>query len=185
MTVTHKLKHAPVALAILAALVGVAGLLPLAFGMPGIAMPLFPFASTAFLLLMLGGPLLLLASGLQGIARNVPKSRFFVSFIAFMVVMGFALFWKSPSRRFSFDWILMTLVVVLIAAALRHTWVWSVVGGIWTGTLLGLASAQTAVEVLSPAYHGSPGWWWPLWLVGCILAFGSATIAFVRRSQVY
>ena len=185
MTSTESFKHPASALAIAAAVVGIGGLLPLAFGMPGMTTPLFPFATAVFFLVVLGGPLLLLASGLHVAASRLAKKWFLVAFMAFLVIVGIGLFWRLPGRGALLDWITMSFLVVLIAAALRRSWLWGAVGGAWTGVLLGLASVQTAVEFLSPAYHGTPGWWWPLWLLGCILALTSGIVAFIRRNQAY
>jgi len=177
----QKLKHLGPMLAIAAAAAGVVGLSPLAFGMAGMATPLFPFAGSMFLLVILGGPLLLLASGVYTAAARVSKPWFLVSFTVFLVIAGFALFWKVPAHGVLLDWTVMSIVIALIAASLRRSWLWALVGGTWTGALLGSVSVQTAIEFLSPAYHGTPGWWWPLWLIGCILALTTGIVAFMGR----
>jgi hypothetical protein len=185
VTTTEKLKHLSPALAITAAAAGIGGLLPPALGMVGMATPLFPLGSGLFFLVILGGPLLLLASGLHVLATRLSKRWFLGAFTALLVIVGLALFWKLPRHGLLLDWIAMSLVIVFIAAALRHSWLWAVVGGVWTGVLLGLASVQTAVEFLSPAYRGTPGWWWPLWLLGCILALATGIVAFIRRNEAH
>lgn len=183
MTTTESFKHLAPVLAIAAAVVGIGGLLPLAFGMAGMAMPRFPFVNGVFFLVVLGGPLLLLASGLHVAASRLVKGWFLVAFTAFLVIVGVGLFWRLPGHGALLDWIAMSFLVVLIAAVLRRTWLWATVGGVWTGVLLGFASVETAIEFLSPAYRGTPGWWWPLWLLGCILGLATGIIAFVRRNQ--
>lgn len=55
VTTTEKLNHLVSVLAIAAAAVGIGGLLPLAFGMAGMATPLFPLGNGVFFLAMLGG----------------------------------------------------------------------------------------------------------------------------------
>lgn len=82
------------------------------------------------------------------------------------------------------DWITMSLVLVLIAAALRRGWLWAVVGGVWTGILLAIMSASSALAFLSPAARGTPTWA-PLWLLGCILALASGVVAFMRRNGAH
>lgn len=183
MTATKK--HLAPVLAIAAAAAGIGGLLPLAFGMAGMATPLFPLGNGVFFLVTLGGPLLLLASGLHGMATRLSTRWFLVSFTSLLVIVGLALFWTLPGHGLLLDWIAMSLVIVLVASVLRHAWLWGVVGGASTGVILGLASVQTAVEFLSPAYRGSPGWWWPLWLLGCILALATGIVAFMGRNQAY
>lgn len=185
MTTTEKLKYLPCVLAIAAAAASIGGLLPLAFGMAGMATPLFPFGNGVLFLVTLGGPLLLLASGFHVMASRFFKGWFLVAFIGLLVTVGFVLFWRLPGHGLLLDWLAMSLVVVLIAAALRQSWLWAVVGGIWTGVLLGFASVQTAVEFLSPAYRGTPGWSWLLWLLGCVLALTTGIVAFMRRNEAH
>lgn len=178
----EKLRYLMPGLAVTAAIASFAGLLPLTFGMAGIATPLFP-GSAVFFLIMLGGPLLLLASGLNAMATKLSKQRFLISFTALSIIVGLACFWRLPGLLL--DWVALSIVTAVIAGMLGHIWLWAVVGGIWTGVLLGLASVQTAIGFLSSDYHGTPGWWWPLWLLGCILATATALVAFIRRSQNY
>jgi hypothetical protein len=175
----ERLRYLVPILAIMAAIASFAGLLPLTFGMAGIATPLFP-GSALFFLIMLGGPLLLLASGLNAMAATkLSKQRFLISFTALLIIAGLACFWRVPALLFG--WVTLSIVTAVIAEMLKHDWLWAAVGGIWTGALLGLASLQTAIGFLSPDYRGTPGWWWPLWLLGCILALATAVVAFIRR----
>lgn len=172
-------------LALVASTLSLGALLPLAFGMTSMARTFFPLGNALFLSVTLSGPLLLLAAGLHGVAASISKRRFLAAFMVLLVIVGLALFWRFPGHGLLPDWIAMSLAVVLIAAALSQSWLWAVVGGAWTGLLLGLASVQTAVEFLSPAYRGSPEWRWPLWFLGCILAVTTGIVAFVRRNHVY
>ncbi len=135
----EKLKHLAPLLAIAAAAAGIAGLLPLAFGMAGVAPPLFPLGNGVFFLVILGGPLLLLASGFHVLATRLSKRWFLAAFTALLVTAGLELFWKIPGHGLLLNWIAMSLVVVLITVALRRSWLWAVAGGVWTGVLLGLA----------------------------------------------
>jgi hypothetical protein len=180
----EKFKHLAPMLAIAAAAAGIGGLLPLAFGMAGMVTPLFPLGNSVFFLAMLGGPLLLLASGFRGMAARFSSRWFLVAFTALLVLVGLALFWKLPGHGLLLDWMAMSLVVVLIAAALRPSWLWAVVGGVWTGILLALVSVGSAVAFLSPTARGTPKWV-PLWLLGCILALTSGIVAFMRRNEAH
>ena len=177
-------KHVSTVLALVASTTCIGGLLPLAFGVAGMATALFPLGNAVFFLLMMGGPLLLLASGFQSIVARFSKRWFLVAFAGFLVIVGLALFWKLPGHGLLLDWIAMSLVIALIAAALRRGWLWAVVGGAWTGILLAIMLASSAVAFLSPAVRGTPTWA-PLWLLGCILALASGVVAFTRRNEAY
>ena len=78
----------------------------------------------------------------------------------------------------------MSIAISLVAAALRRTWLWAVLGGVWAGILLATLSVAGTLESLSPAATGRL----PIWtvfglLVGCILALASSILAFVRRKE--
>ena len=182
---TEKLRHLGPLCAVAAAVAGLVGLLPLAFGMPAVALPLFPLASGLFFLVMLGGPLLLLASGQRLVETRLSKRWFLVLFMVLLITVGLALSRKLPGHQFLLDWVAMSLALVLIAAALRHSWLWAVAGGVWTGVLLGLASLQTAVDYFSPSSHGTPAPWWPLWLLDSVLAFTTVVVAFIYRNEAH
>jgi hypothetical protein len=174
-------KHVASLLALVASAICIGGLLPLALGVAGMATVLIPLGVALFFLVMLSGPLLLLASGLQGITARFSKRWFLVGFTGFLVIVGIALFWKLPRHGLLLDWIAMSLVIALIAAALRRSWLWTVVGGAWTCVLLIAMLVGSAVAFLSPIARGTPTWA-PSWLLGCILAVASGIVAFVRRN---
>jgi lysylphosphatidylglycerol synthetase-like protein (DUF2156 family) len=177
-------KHVSTVLALVASTICIGGLLPLAFGVSGMTTAVFPLGNAVFFLVIMGGPLLLLASGFQSMVGRFFKRWFLVAFAGLLVIVGLALFWKLPGHGLLLDWMAMSLVIVLIAAALRRGWLWAVVGGAWTCVLLAVMLATSTIAFLSPAARGTPTWA-PLWLLGCILALASGIVAFMRRNEAY
>lgn len=93
-------KHVATVLALVASAISIGGLLPVAFGVVGIAAALFPLGDAVFFIVMMGGPLLLLASGLQGIASRFSKRWFLLAFAAVLAIVGLALFGRFQDMGF-------------------------------------------------------------------------------------
>ena len=170
------------ALAITASAIGTLILSRVAFGMPGIATPLFPFGNALSFSAVLGGPLLLLASGLGLITASLRRLWFLFGFLGILICAGFLLFWRLPRHGLLPDWIALNVVITLLAGLLRRTWLCAVVGGTWTGALLGFGVITTTAKYLSPSPSGFP-MWTPIMLLGCLLAIGTAILALVRRND--
>jgi hypothetical protein len=164
---------------IMASAVCIVALMPLTFGMAGLAAPLFPLGNAVFFLAMMGGPILLLASGLRTTVGHFSKLQFLTTLTGLLAVFGGALFrWHG----LFVDWMVMTIAVSVIAAILKQSWLWAVVGGAWAAVLLGVVSAVSLSTFFSSAARGVPKNA-PLWLLACVLAFVSAILAFAQRRE--
>jgi hypothetical protein len=162
-------------LAIAASATGTLILIRAAFGMAGIANALFFSA-------VLGGPLLLLSSGLELMAAKVRRTWFLFLFLGLLICAGLFLFWTLPGHGVLLDWIVMSVVVTLLAGILRRSWLCAVVGGTWTGALLGFGAIATSAQYLSPSAGGFPTWT-PIMFFGSLLAIGTAILAVARRKD--
>jgi len=144
-------KYLAPALAVLASAICLVGLLPAAFALPGMgAKPLFPLGAALSFLELLGGPLLLLDSGLRAMLGKFSNLQFLVGFAGLFGAGGFLLFPGAPKYPLFIDWIAMSIAISLLAAALRRRWLWALVGGAWAGALLGLFVVATVQDLLSP-----------------------------------
>jgi hypothetical protein len=133
-------RNVPMVLPILdlvAAVCVLVGLLPLTGALPGIADPAFPLANALWFTCGLGGAFLLLATGPRLLLQG-PSSLLYV--VAFAVLLGTAgaarLHWAGFGNLI-FDWLAMALVVGGMLLLLRGPAAWGIVGGLWSGLLLG------------------------------------------------
>jgi len=170
------------ALAIASSILGVVSLLPMAFGIAGMGPPQFPLAIALTFVVFLGGPLLLLVASLGLIFPRAPRTSVLAAFFILLVVAGFLLFWRLPGHGFIVDWMVMSIVLVLIAAALGLPWRWAFIGGIWQGMLLGLAVAWSVRDFLSPTPGPFPTQA-RVWFLGCLFALGTTALAFAWRNR--
>jgi hypothetical protein len=169
-------------LTIIAAFAGLVGLAPLAFSMQGISIPLFPLGNAVFFVVMLGGPVLLLASGLRVFAANVSTLSFLGAFMGLVITCGLLPPLSLQRHGLVVDWMAMVLITLLVAAGLRRSWLWGVVGGAWQAILLAsfaVGSIQSAF--FSPSASGFAKLTL-IWVIGFLLAFISSVIAFRGRS---
>lgn len=105
-------------LAIAASVIGTLILIRVAFGMASIATPIFPFGNAVFFSTVLGGPLLLLASGLGLIIVKPRRLWFLLGFLGILICAGLLFFWNLPGHGLLLDWILMNIAVTLLAGVL-------------------------------------------------------------------
>jgi hypothetical protein len=125
---------------VVAAILAVAGLLPMAGGIPSIASPAIPFADAIWFMANLAGPALLLAAGLRLALQGIPVLWYVSGYVLLLMVAGEARFWMTGFHRLASGWFVMALCVGVLLIILRRFWLWAVVGGLWSGLLLGIWS---------------------------------------------
>jgi hypothetical protein len=126
---------------IVAALVVLVGLLPATGALPGIADPAFPLANAVWFTAGLGGAFLLLATGPKLLLGGTSSLLYAVGFAALIGAAGALRFQSTGFKNLTLDWLVMALVVAGMLLLLRRPWLWGVVGGLWSGLLLGAWSS--------------------------------------------
>jgi hypothetical protein len=170
------------ALAIVSSILGVLSLAPMVFGVVGLGSPLFPLATAVAFIAFLSGPLLLLAAGLGLIFSWGPRIFVLAAFFVLLAFAGFQLFWSRPEHGLIVDWMVMSVALVLMAAALRRPWLCAVVGGTWQGLLLGFGVIWTVGYYLFSSSLIQFSIRGPIiLLLGCLFASGTAILAFLWR----
>lgn len=128
---------------IVAALVVLVGLLPATGALPGIADPAFPLANAVWFTAGLGGAFLLLATGPKLLLGGTSSLLYAVGFAALIGAAGALRFQSAGFKNLTLDWLVMAVVVAGMLLLLRRPWLWGVVGGLWSGLLLGAWSSLT------------------------------------------
>jgi hypothetical protein len=153
-----------------AAILALIGLLPVAGGLPSIASPAVPFADAMWFTVSLGGPLLLLAAGLKMLFRTW-SVRWYVLGYTFLVIVGGGLrLWFAGFHRLAHGWLIMAICIGAMLLTLRRIWLWGLIGGVWSGMLLGICSYGNIAGYLSAAAPLFPVLL-PIDIVGCVSAF--------------
>jgi hypothetical protein len=138
---------------VVAAILALVGLLPMAGGLPSIASPAIPFADALWFLANLAGPALLLAAGLRLALRGIPMLWYVSGYTLLLMVAGELRLWMTGFHRLAGGWFVMALCIGVLLLVLRRFWLWAVIGGLWSGLLLGI------------------------WSIGGIMAYTSASAA--------
>jgi hypothetical protein len=126
---------------IVAALAVLVGLLPATGALPGIADPAFPLANALWFTGGLGGAFLLLATGPKQLLGGTSSVLYALGFATLIGAAGALRFQSTGFRNLTLDWLVMALVVAGMLLLLRQPWLWGVVGGLWSGLLLGAWSS--------------------------------------------
>jgi hypothetical protein len=168
---------------IFASAIGFFGLVPLAFALPGISVPLFPFGNAIFFLVMLGGPVLLLGSGLRAITARFSALGFLVAFTALVIIVGMLPPLTLQRHGLLKDWIVMALLTSLIAAGLRRGWLWGVVGGAWQSVVLAILAVESVWSAFFSPSASNFSKLTYIWTLGFLLALSSSILAFRRRDS--
>lgn len=116
------------------------GLLPMAGGLPSIAPPAIPFANAIWFIANLTGPALLLAAGLRLALRGMPSLWYVTGYTVLLIATGELRLWETGFHRLASGWFIMAVGIGLLLFVLRYFWLWAVVGGVWSGLLLGIWS---------------------------------------------
>jgi hypothetical protein len=132
-----------------ASLVALAGLLPMAGGLPGIASQGQPLMDSLWFTANLGGALLLLAGGMKLILRKIQSHTFVGCYAAFIGGLGTLRLEMAGYRLLIPGWLIMTLCVGGLLFSLRRAWLWVVVGSIWCLIVLGFWSVGGVISFLS------------------------------------
>lgn len=157
------------ALDLVASVVALIGLLPIAGGLPSIAAPAIPFGNAIFFTAILGGALLLLASGPKMVIPTTFSRWYVLVYTALVAAMGAArLLWTGFPNLVA-GWLVMAGCIGGLLLILRRFWIWAVVGGIWNSLLLGTFSYFEILSYLStPTQQFS--YLLPVHLFGCVFA---------------
>jgi hypothetical protein len=157
-------------LAIVAAILALVGLLPMAGGLPAIASPAMFSADAIWFTANLAGPLLLLAAGVRLLLSGPSQLVYVGSYIAVLVAIGELRLWLTGFHRLTLGWLVMAVCVGLLLLFLQRFWIWALVGGIWSGLLLGFWSYGGILSYTSASAPKFP-MLLPIQIVGCLLAF--------------
>lgn len=128
------------ALDVAVAILVLVGLLPMAGGLPSIASPAIPFADAIWFTANLAGPALLLAAGLRLVLRGMPLLWYVCGYVLLLIVAGELRLRVTGFHRLAWGWLVMALCIGILLLVLRRFWLWAVVGGVWSGLLLGIWS---------------------------------------------
>jgi hypothetical protein len=134
---------------VLASLLALLGLLPIAGGLPGIASEGQPLFDGLWFTINLGGALLLLAGGVKLFLRRTRVNLFVIIYVALIGVFGTLRLQPIGFRFLVGGWVLMTFCVGGLLLSLRRAWLWSIVGAMWCVLLLGIWSIGGVISFLS------------------------------------
>jgi hypothetical protein len=149
---TDQIKIVPMVLPVLdiVASVGVLiGLLPLTGALPGIADPAFPLANALWFTAGLGGAFLLLATGPKLMLGSTSSLMYVTAFAILLGAAGALHLHSAGFGNLIYDWLVMALAVGVILLLLRGPSAWGIVGGLWSGLLLGAWSGIGLYSYLS------------------------------------
>lgn len=133
------------------AILALIGLLPVAGGLPSIASPAMPFADAIWFTVSLGGPLLLLAAGLKMLFRTFSIRWYVLGYTLLVIVGGGLRLWLTGFHRLAYGWLVMGICIGAALLILRRTWLWGLIGALWSSVLLGIYSYGGIVASLSKA----------------------------------
>lgn len=156
--------------AIAAAILALVGLLPMAGGLPAIASPAMFSANAIWFTANLTGPLLLLAAGVRLLLPRPSQLVYVGSYIVILIAIGELRLWLTGFHRLTLGWLVMVVCVGLLLLILQRFWIWALVGGIWSGLLLGFWSYGGILSYTSASASEFP-MLLPIQIVGCLLAF--------------
>lgn len=134
---------------VVASLLALSGLLPIAGGLPGIASAGQPLIDGAWFTINLGGALLLLAGGMKLMLQRVQVNVFVLFYIALVAVFGTLRLQPAGFRFLIGGWVLMAFCIGGLLLWLRRAWLWATTGAIWCVLLLGVWSIGGVISFLS------------------------------------
>ena len=156
---------------VLAAVLALVGLLPMAVGLLSMGLPSTSFADALWLIANLAGPALLLAAGLRLALRGIPMLWYVISYTLVLMAAGDLRLWTTGFHRLASGWFVMALCVGALLLVLRRFWLWAVVGGLWSGLLLSIWAFGGVV-----AYTSASAPLFPtllvIQIVGAVMALG-------------
>jgi hypothetical protein len=134
---------------VLAALLALSGLLPIAGGLPGIASQGQPVMDSLWFTVNLGGALLLLAGGLKLLLRKGSLHLFILLYSVSIGVLGILRLQIAGFPHLISGWLLMAFFVAGLLLLLHRPWPWTVMGAVWCALLLGFWSIGGVISFLS------------------------------------
>ena len=93
---------------VVAAILALMGLLPMAGGLPSIASPAIPFADAIWFMANLAGPALLLAAGLRLALRGITTLWYVSGYTLLLMAAGELRLWMTGFHRLAVGWFVMT-----------------------------------------------------------------------------
>jgi len=168
---------------VLIALLTLFVLLPIAGGLPGMASQGQPLIDGLWFTINLGGPMLLLAGGMNLLLRKV-RLPLFVFFYAVLIASLGAL--RLQQTRFPLlvlGWLLMVVCVGGLLFSLRRPWLWAVAGTTWGVILLGIWSVGGVISFLSTETQ-QLSFYLPLQIVAFVFALVLLAVNLRRRESV-
>jgi hypothetical protein len=170
-------------IAVVASLIALAALLPIAGGMPSLASGGQPLSDGVWFFANLGGPLLLLAGGLKKLLPRVSSPGFVIAYVVSVAVLGIARFAAVGFNRLVFGWALMALCLAGMLFMLRRSWIWVIVGALWSALLLGLWSVGGVLSYFAAAAPQFP-FFLPLQVLACVMTLAVFFAYLLRRSSL-
>jgi hypothetical protein len=159
---------------IVAALVALWGLLPLAGGLPSIASTGEPLADGIWFTVSLGGAFLLLAGGINQLLPTVQSPWFVVIYVASIGLLGIMRLQFTGFNRLAPGWLVLVFCVGGLLLVQRRPWIWATTGAAWCTVLLALSVTVATIA------HATDGvrfpFFLPLLMVGCGLAIASLVL---------
>ncbi len=156
-------------LAVVTAIVALGGLLPIAGGLPAIASPVIPLADAMWFTANLAGALLLLAAGFQMLFRRATIPRYVCGYTILLIVIGELRLWFAGFHRLTLGWLVMAVCIGVLLIVLRRVWLWALVGGIWSGLILGFWCYGGIVSYVSASAPQFPALLF-VQAIGCVSA---------------
>jgi hypothetical protein len=183
-TITEPRSAAFSLLDVVAAILALTGLLPMAGGLPSIASPAIPLANAIWFMANLAGPALLLAAGLRPALRGVPMFWYISGYTVLFMAAGELRLWMTGFHRLAAGWFVMAFCIGVLLLILRRFWLWAVVGGLWSAVLLGIWSIAGIVGYVSASSAQFPALL-AIQIVGAIvsLVVGLLHLRLQRRLQ--
>lgn len=162
-------------LEVLTALVALCGLMPIAGAFPAMFSGPETEANTIWLVINLGGALLLLAGGLKLLLPAIGRDRFILAFSAALAIIGMVRFHRSGFGRLTGSWLILAILIGISLSALRFPARWSGFGTAWCFALLLAWSVGGVMSYLAATAPRLP-LFLAFQMAGCILTMGLLVI---------
>lgn len=159
---------------VVSALLALGALLPIAGGFPSIASTGDALIDGMWFTVILGGPFLLLAGGLNLAFPSVPSPWFIVVYVATIGLLGIMRLSFAGFNLLTPGWLVLVCCVGGLLLMHRQPWAWAMLGGAWCVVILGLGVTALVMAYTSP----NPGTF-PLFFVVFTTAGFSLSIAVV------
>lgn len=151
---------------VVASVIALCGLLPIAGGLPSIALG-GPLADGVWFTANLGGALLLLAGGLKSLAPKITDRHFLFAYATSVAVLGTLRLAVAGFSGLIPGWLFLALCIGGLLLSLPGPRLWSTVGTLWCALLLALWSVGGIMAYFSASAPEFP-LVLPFQTLGCI-----------------